>query len=251
MLENIDRKLKEALLYIHNNSKHQLPLRYRDAIYKLLGSRDNRFSNQVRGWIGIISARYVLPIILAKTSQRDSKTNKLLPEYVLETAEKTIRDDISMESEEYIAAKDRAAYYSEYAWKEDERLFSPNANYAGSAIYCALLQVDGNIPINFPSNYETKDYKRLSDFKHISLRDLTDSDIIDSYGSPNVDSAFFAVKAYALANNNPELPIVLHKFDPAKCQEFWQWWLTEAIPAAWEQASKQDTPKGDSSKPEK
>ena len=26
------------------------------------------------------------------------------------------------------------------------------------------------------------------------------------------------------------------KIDPAKSREFWQWWLTEALPKAWEQA---------------
>ncbi|HBE21460.1 MAG TPA: hypothetical protein DDW51_28675 [Cyanobacteria bacterium UBA11367] len=50
------------------------------------------------------------------------------------------------------------------------------------------------------------------------------------------NASFFAACAYA---NGPVWQIKSGKSDSTKRQEFWEWWLTQAVPAAWEAVREQ------------
>lgn len=54
-----------------------------------------------------------------------------------------------------------------------------------------------------------------------------------------------AVKAYTAIDRNPlgEYKLWPDEFDAKKRLEFWEWWLTEAIPQAWELAKQSKLPK--------
>jgi hypothetical protein len=67
-------------------------------------------------------------------------------------------------------------------------------------------------------------------------------ELINNYSD---DFAFEAVTAYTIIDRNPpgavfnkEENIIPIEFDFQKRLEFWQWWLTEAIPQAWELAQQ-------------
>ena len=81
---------------------------------------------------------------------------------------------------------------------------------------------------------------------NVSRKDFINE--IDDEGVPSIDFAAWAAKAWSAVDENyppgnwsllrkPESLINI-KFDAQRRLEFWNWWLTEAIPQAWELAEQ-------------
>jgi hypothetical protein len=94
---------------------------------------------------------------------------------------------------------------------------------AAMAIHQSVRALLGGAPFGVSINEET-----------------TDVDIPDGYG----DVAHYAVRAYATVGtvqSKKNRIIPPYHMDKSKSREFWEWWLTEAIPASWEAVQREDS----------
>jgi Immunity protein Imm5 len=170
------------------------------------------FADHVLIWFAIVTAKKV--IVACKTIEgQPVKRDNIIKEAeeILNLAENTLKQKNSFEETKYLLENKYWFFY------------------------------DDDLPYNISSTY-----KAAVMVLHIlihSARELATTDYDDEeIGIIRGDFAFEAVKAYTAVDKNYEsVPLLrnrssLIKFDPEKRLEFWTWWLTEAIPQAWELA---------------
>jgi hypothetical protein len=221
----------------------------RDKIYRFFEPFTLRNHVHTSAWLSILSAKKVLPILQAKL-KRSKRFKKYEPDHMLQIGEDVLQGKRRISNKTFTNTLNIAYYSSGNTWGYDDLEFPPNSLYAGRAIYSALLSVSGRDPFrelwNTPPTYIGVDGpgKQL---RYVD-ENLFDDDIPDGLIG-RIDAAASAAMAYSLPDGLPIWPPVAP--DPDKRREFWRWWLTEAIPIAWAQASKQNIPKRDSSKPAK
>lgn len=199
--ESLSDLLSKALLAIHNHSNHDLNLGYRQAIWSKLGTNNTKsdFLDSVghkrRALLAISTARKVISI-WNKTWPTDNR-----PSFILAKAEEVINGATDGK---------KAAKFGDEFWTLLEHHIGEDNNisiYAGTSAVKALFVAVQDEQFD-ESNI---DYQR------------TDADV-DVY---DLDTSYFAAAAYAHGS------IWEPDSDPAKRREFWEWWLQEAVPAAW------------------
>ncbi len=197
--------IKAAHEAMSQNSQFDLDLGYRHSIWAALGPRA---SSQVpkpsglrrRATLAILSARYVIPI-WESVWPGDNTPHRILVEAG------QVLDGLV---EPQTADRDFGKFWT-YMDSLASRLKNSSAvmvGYSAAKALCAALFDEKFDP--FHINYE-----------------LTDADV-DPYDS---DAAFAAAAAYAggaIWNTNSI---------SSKRREFWEWWLDEAVPAAWNSVS--------------
>ena len=147
--------------------------------------------------LSLITAQHVLPI------WQNARPVDAATEHVLNTAELVLQNKISSD-----VAKDEV----EKAWERMENLGATekgksigNAIYAGEAAVESLLAVLGKAP-----------------FDEVRVDQNSTDDDLDPWSS---DTAHWAAAAYAGRVGDVSS-------DSSKRQEFWEWWLQDAIPQA-------------------
>jgi hypothetical protein len=132
-----------------------------------------------------------------------------LPEEFLVITEDILDDKVDINSRIAHFLEDKAYYLIGNLEYDDQ---SADVIEAGQAARYAL----SNLRTWPPYKYQPID------------ENTTDEELRDFSGR---DAASAAILAYATIteDNYPT-----GKLDPSKCLEFWEWWLTEAIPQVWE-----------------
>jgi Immunity protein Imm5 len=211
--------LKKAQTYMRDHPEDDLPLGYRQAIKMALGPRfDTKQDNlqspasvgyKRRGILAILTARYVLPIWQKVTPTEDATQEDIergSPVRTLVEAQKYLTGKLTVGS-----GKELYRFYSimwQYVWSlmqtEDiDQTWPVGAGWAALKVLLGMM-VDLDIKIDLSRTDE-------------SIRDIDARDY-----------EFHAVVAYA--NGTPDWPSA----DQARRQQFWKWWLTEAVPTAWD-----------------
>jgi hypothetical protein len=230
--EHIQQLVDESLIMMRKNPEHHLLPVQRLEIYQLLEPLPSNDASirYVGGQLAIASARYVLPIWQqARPIWGDEEPaidwggyppnyplTDALPEWMIQRAEEVLRGDVGIE----LAEEDMGDLWDVYsnlreeitAWRTD---VPEEAWYAFAAAYYALQETN------------------LAPFTYNMPNDtMTDPD--RESGAGRLDGAAAAMIACVGVDTNK--PGIV-----TKRLEFWEWWLTEAIPAAWEMAQQSNT----------
>ncbi len=193
----------EAML---QNSQSDLSLGYRHSIWAALGPRADSFQVPKpfglhrRATLAILSARRVIPI------WESVWPNDNTPHHILVEAGQVLNGLVEPQT----ADRDFGEFWT-YMDSLASRLKNSSAvmvGYSAAKALCTALFDEKFDP--FHINYE-----------------LTDADV-DPYDS---DAAFAAAVAYAGGTiwNTDSIS--------SKRREFWEWWLGEAVPSAWDSVS--------------
>lgn len=202
--------INEALTAVRTHPQHDLNLGYRQAIWAMLEPRANTYlarnslniktaGHRRRSCLAILAIRNVLPI------WKQEFPNDKMPEHILSEAQKVINR---------LGSAGAALKGFDDYWEYAEEVASHSKSMAIAVGYGAALALLTAID---DENFSPDE---------INVH-LTDSQEFDCN-----DASFFAAVAYA---NGPCWDIVANpKPDSAKRRQFWEWWLTKAVPAAWQ-----------------
>jgi hypothetical protein len=245
--KNLSKKISEKRKTLLNSPKYSFPIKERLELYEAFGilscpatlaEKENRIENLKKGiinltiadtivaWLAILSTQKVLPLFtlgVLPLQQRDVNYDvnienyNQLPFRILELAEKILIEKEGIKK----------------AWLQINNEF----HYATDTVYSIY---NYNSVCVFNASIDT-----LLSTLGISLYDdLPKALFLEELGLRQVelvagDAPSEAMMAYSLVDSEP----IHHwdeweprKVDFAKRLEFWEWWLTEAIPQAWELA---------------
>lgn len=169
-------------------------------------------ADQVLGWLAVVTARKVLPVwerIWTQTNMYNDST----PQEILQEAENLLRGKAKLRN--IIAKKVEGFNYPLEIW------------------------VSFDIALAYRAAYNALELITISPEY---IRTFLENE--DEVGGTGRNFASTAMKAYTFnetATKRLEItqtPITETDFDPLKRLEFWEWWLTEAIPQAWELAGQ-------------
>lgn len=209
--------INNLLAKVRKHPEHQLMPVERYKLYRMLESELQAYiPHPILGRLSIITAKFVLPIWQQamplhpneNPSEDESASYDNLPEYLLELAEGLLTGRVDIET----AVRAAGDYWYVMGNIGEDELrprgvaSAIKAYYAGEASLMALNETLSGSMFDTIRGWES----------------YTD----DTLGYAH-DSASAAVKAYS--GTNPWTSV-----DFQKRLEFWEWWLTEALPIAWE-----------------
>ncbi len=184
---------------------------------------------KTRKWLAVLSAKFVLP------SWEREMPNWDLAQKTIELAQKVLLEELN--AKEMPKKSTITSLIANLAGIECGR----QADYAMEAAITALAEVRG---INLFKRISSLQIKQgIPDEMISSLYVDTMSAAVCAYSGVSFD---WKSLPYGNANDPVYMPkLIAHvrntfdpKFDPNKRLEFWEWWLTEAIPHAWELAQQ-------------
>jgi hypothetical protein len=225
--EVISRIIETAEKDVHADNHHHLSYKRRKEIYDAFLESSDDVAGKAMRWLAVITAQKVLPLF------QKEYPDDALPEELITTAisilhgegNETTVDDIQEQG--YLA--------SGASWGYDEEEISWNADLAGRSAYHALMEARGLKPLeNMDMIYEIgvvgmPSGKWIEKFPEPKGADqFTDENLCEF---PNCDTAGIAAVAFSCQPGGPVC-------DKSKLKQYWIWWLTEAIPKAWEIAAK-------------
>lgn len=211
--ENVKSLIDLLLVQIRSDSLHRLQAQKRQEIYEAFGPRTDRQATSARGWLAVITARYVLSIFEQALSGEDH------PRKLIEMAEATLRGNLRVEDAIHEAAEGHEI--AGRLWGREDTEVTWNVYLAGTAAHRALAEAAGVDPfkkISWILASESPDQGG----QPIPFDQLPDEKLAERLG----DTASAAAVAYAY-------DVDQLKCDPNKLLEVWCWWLEKAIPAAW------------------
>lgn len=199
--------IDRGLFKIKNDSKHDLNLGFREAIYwsfgpYRFGKKDSSIDGHKRRVaLASIVTRRVLPIWVREWPT-DTKPQTILTE--VEQIMKTPRNQV----DEDVVSESLARY-----WEYIDNLIERTRNLAGIVGLAAVKTLSLALWDDFADS-EDIDYE-----------------LLDSDEFTNNDTHFLAAAAYS---GGPPYSIALaQNSDAQKRHEFWEWWLNDAVTAAW------------------
>ncbi len=213
-----------ALAEMSSDLQHRLNPNRRRQIYDAFGETTDRTSQQTRGWLAVLTAERVLPIF------QQNFPEDTLPKELLETTVGILKGGVN----ESIAddMQDQGYHASGNTWGYIEEEMPLNADLAATAAYHALLEARGRYPFRDLQSLRKRERIRTGDnIGEEYWIDRMDEDLVTVGGIG--DTAAFAAIASACRQDRLQC-------DPQELEQFWKWWLTVAIPLAWE-ASHNDT----------
>ncbi len=212
--------IRDTVQAIRQHPSHQFLPAVRRAFYDSL-SPDPPFAMQAEGWLAVIAARRVLPLF------KNAIPDEHSPEELLELAEALLRNQADRASARTRIAEEHyiAGNLWGYAFMEEDEM-PVNVMFAGWAAHRAVQEAYGTKPLTrlgqfymFKGNAEDKQV--------ISGKEWTD---LEAAPSGQGDAASCAAMAVSCDSAG--------RCDPEKLREFWEWWLIDAVPLAWESAMK-------------
>ncbi len=171
-------------------------------------------------WLAGLTAKKVLPIWNRIWQQVDFEPDTVTsPEEILSVAEAILTNEIDIE---YIRNIEHDKYNlgANVTWE---------TSYDVACVYSSTYSTLQLILYGFDGQMDIRGLYRT-----------TEEDIVVR----NNDFVSLALQAYTSSDKNKpgdwilEAPPQLIEFDVQKRQEFWDWWLTEVIPQAWELAQE-------------
>jgi hypothetical protein len=218
----VQKLLDSTLADISGDPRHQLMPVRRLPIYQALQTASAPgTSDRVRGWLALLAARRVLPqwqraMPLYEDDDPDERgveANKLA-EHFLTRAESVLRRTVDLN----VARKEDGDYWYVVGNIEEE-IFDWREETDGPLFY-AFFALDAA----YKALHEALGYEQLGRLKGWETR--TD-DTLPRFAGDAAASAVIAASGGGDVVAGPPI-------DPQKRLEFWEWWLTSAIPAAWE-----------------
>lgn len=195
-----------GLLKIKNDPNHDLNLGYREAIYSALGpyaGADGNSDNSghlKRVFLATIAVSRVLPL-WQQTWPEDETVQCILAKVNHIMSKPQEVDEEAMDEE------------IEHLWEYTTELTDETREIGGIVGMAAVAALS------------------LAQWDGFMEEEEIDLERTDSDDFMLNDGHFYAASAYA---GGPPYPIALaEQSSPTKRQEFWQWWLTSAVPAAW------------------
>lgn len=223
----IRRLIDETLAAVRNDSLHEMGQDRRRRIYEALWSRPP--GEKACKWLAVMSARRVQPIYretVAASSFADDEFVVSLLDRIISVAEKVLTGELSLEDvrrgEESGDIED--FYHSILVAAEKE--FPRYVWLAALAADYARLEAMGYKPLDTRISGEVPDE---SGNMLITRSDTWTDTRLAGSGCHADDAAVDAAFAFAKC-------ITREQYDSSKVLEFWEWWLTEAIPEAWTKA---------------
>lgn len=200
----LKKLIEDALESVHRHPQHDLNLGYRQAIWAALEtynndySQDNHLGHNRRAFLANLTVRHVLHI-WHQMFPEDNTPQKILLE-----AEQVMAGTISKE----VAKKD-----SERFWQEMQQLGYSDSKMAFT-VGCAAAQALNTAIEDENFNSGNIDYN-----------------LTDNWDTEGNDASFFAACAYT---NGSVWKTNWGNSQSKKRLQFWEWWLTQAVPMAWE-----------------
>lgn len=206
-----------------DDPQHHLPWRERRAFYEALG--DDVQARRLRGWLAILSAQHVLPIVLS-TTPWDAQPLQNLDAAIrfLQGEPYPLAEGPEISAEQVI----EASYHADSdAYDPLTDMYRADIGRASAATHKALLEATGRL-----DSFKTTKYmhgRRENGFYFRGLA-LPDNQILGDDEDWSIfvavgDAAGAAAVASACTSERSAC-------DPAKLRAFWEWWLYEALPRA-------------------
>lgn len=208
---DLKKLMDESLEKVRLNPQHHLPLGYREAIYSLMGPY--RF---LEGNSDEIGYRRRVTLAVIAVSKVALLWKSIWPKD--DTVETTLSaaQDIMYKTPYEIDSSSIAAEI-ERLWNYTTELTDDTREIAGVVGMAAVRTLSLALWDGYMSD-EGIDFERTDDIDFMFN-----------------DMHFYAATAYA---DGPPYPIALASTsNPTKRQEFWEWWITTAVPTAWESVS--------------
>jgi hypothetical protein len=191
----------------------------RRAIYTAIGNGDDLIARRIRAWLAIFAAQRALPVFQAWFPADD------LPLQLVTTALRAVTGDVDEQTIRQMAEWGYHAAGNSWGYAEEDLPLA--VDYAGQAAYYALGSTTHDL--YFLQDIDTKYHTMTATgMRRISGAEWTNQRLINF--PPASDVALYAAAAHTLDADD-----VARNADA--WYAFWMWWLTEAIPAAWEQGS--------------
>ncbi|MBA3873493.1 MAG: hypothetical protein H0X30_30550 [Anaerolineae bacterium] len=234
-----ENELQKLLTGLTDHPTHEYGPKQRQKLFYLFKS--DPFGMLVWRWLAFITARHVLPIyevFASELNQNDWYFNLKFPRRSLYMAKKVLlgKEQAQVGYDMANGAYDPKDF--DYGWRA-LRPVPFNVYQASWAASMALLEVSANdldpfrhlANIAFYSDGFTIARGISKDIQATYPDSIPGEDFTDALWaeSGHSDTAAAASSAWACEGLSREP-------DPNKLLEFWHWWLTEAIPQAWELA---------------
>ncbi len=205
----------QELEKLHQRSNHRVDAQTRRSIYQAFGPPTERLSIRARSWLAILTAQKVLPIFQQALPAED------MPQRLIEMAIAVVEKKVDVEEAYQLATEGHEMVGRQ--WGYDEADVPWNAWFAGNAAVRALLETVTHEPFQRLDKFWKLGQLPTSDRQIVRADEWLDEELAQVGG----DVASAAAMAWACGTADP-------KCDPDKLREFWEWWLAQAIPKAWE-----------------
>lgn len=227
-----------VLLETQNYNTIKLTRLSREELLDYRLERIKRFTlaDKVLGWLAIITVSKVLPLwekqeVWEKSEAR--KNEEIAPSQILEVAKQVLTGNIDL-----LLAFDMLEEFSDGLGIENWVTFDMTCLF--NAAFWTLEMLLSGVNLNVPTFKEDESLIPNYDFASDALRayiaqDENSPGLIGNYFGIDVDVANIPIikddQPFVTSQNEVIIPV---KFDREKKKEFWNWWLTEAVPQAWQ-----------------
>jgi hypothetical protein len=252
MSDDIEQALQQMLKAVHQHPDHWLLAGQRRTLYTLMeGSRTIPIQGHIRAWLELFSVQHVLPLWQPAPSRPESETEMLL--LMTKLTERVLRDRIEelpraelaidwpnaasmMTREPDVISVDEIVSLNE----EINALTSETSDSQYFHTWCVYSAALAALEYAFGIDNFVQEYRYVPDSTTM---------ITSAYG----DAANYAAITYAGGIWQAEIPedfVWDYPWVPegywnrdldevrARRQEFWEWWLLDALPRAREEAQR-------------
>ncbi len=193
--ETLQQTVHRVYQSMLSHPEHRVPPFDRQSIYQVLDS----LSRCARGWLALLTARHVLPI------WEQVRLGDPMPAHLLDMTEAVLRG---------ITETNIANQQVEKAWERLDKLGSDlTASSSSSPLFAAQAAISA-----------VKESIGEFPFAGIQIDEFTGDEELDPWCT---DTALWAAAAFAGRIGDDTS-------DSAKRREFWEWWLMQALPTAWQ-----------------
>jgi hypothetical protein len=225
--KNIQTLVDAAFEEMQADPGHHLSHHRRRVIYDAIKSELGDEARIVQGWLAVIAAERVLPMFEALFPDDN------LPRELLDTATGILRGQVDDERIEEM--QDLGYHASGNCWGYDEDEMPWNVEMAAMSAYRAMIEALGHEP-----------FQNLDKVVILGEVDLG-SGTLNEHPEPIKGEQFTDEELCTDGNSDTAAPAAVASScgadgpwcDPGKLHAFWEWWLKEAIPDAWERVHQE------------
>jgi len=215
--------LDQALKAIQQDAQHQLPSDTLKTIYQAFDDLGAETAKQAHNVLAVVMAKFALPYVEAAMRAHPDRFQEEIdnpdvssPITWLASMEKIVRGELKSDDEAFM----ESAYIAGNS--EESFPLKLKAETALSVLYYAMQVIDQGWPVvRRGINIRTK--------QEIVLRHDADETAAEMY-------------AFVHDEVTEAMPVAeIRRTDPARYLTFWTWWLSEAVPYAWDYAEQHST----------
>jgi hypothetical protein len=216
--ERLRNALELALTFMHADSQRRLPWILRDIIYDAFGRKRTKNRYRCRTWVSILAARRVYPFAASAVPGGVEIIDRWL-DLATDLVEQRISRDAGP-VKEYVLPGFTNVIEPYYEDPDIVTRITFNVNCAFRAADIAAAEAIGSEGLEQVDSYVVRNVDGVvtSDYY------MRDEQLVWTGAS---DAAACAAVAEAWDMEKG-------RWDPARQERFWQWWLTDAVPRAWQ-----------------